>query len=127
MSTTIQLPVEGHLASFEGATGWLNSEPLTPSALRGRPVLVEFWTFTCINWIRTLPYVKSWYEKYKDDGLVVIGVHTPEFAFEKKIENVQGAVKDIGINYPVALDNDYVIWKAFKNRFWPAHYFIDRS
>ena len=119
------LPVEGEVPSFAGATLWLNSPPLTPEALRGKVVLVDFWTYSCINCLRALPYVKSWYAKYKDHGLVVIGVHSPEFAFEKDPDNVRRAVKDLGITYPVALDNDYAIWQAFNNQYWPAHYFID--
>jgi thiol-disulfide isomerase/thioredoxin len=125
MTTTIQLPVEGELPSFTGATGWLNSEPLTPESLRGRPVLVEFWTFTCINWIRTLPYVRSWFEKYRADGLVVLGVHTPEFEVERDVENVRRAAKGMRIDYPIAIDSDYTIWRAFGNQYWPALYFAD--
>jgi len=125
MSTTLQLPVEGDLPSLDGATGWLNSEPLTPSSLRGRAVLVEFWTFTCINWIRTLPYVRAWYEKYTRDGLVVIGVHTPELAVERDIGNVRRAAKEMAVDFPIALDSDYAVWRAFGNRYWPALYFID--
>jgi thiol-disulfide isomerase/thioredoxin len=125
MATTIQLPVEGHLPSLEGATGWLNSEPLTPKALRGRPVLVEFWTFTCINWLRTLPYVRAWFEKYRGDGLVVLGVHTPEFDVEKDTERVRRAAEVMRIDYPIAVDSDYRIWRAFDNNYWPALYFAD--
>src|SRR4051812_35968651 len=125
MPAVLQLPVEGELPSLEGATGWLNSEPLTPQSLRGRPVLVEFWTFTCINWIRTLPYVRSWFEKYRGDGLVVLGVHTPEFEVEQSLENVRRAADEMGIEYPIALDSDYAIWQAFGNRYWPALYFAD--
>ena len=125
MATSIQLPLEGELASLAGATGWLNTEPLTRESLRGRPVLVEFWTFTCINWIRTLPYVRSWYEKYREDGLVVLGVHTPEFEVERDIEGVRRAAAAMGIEYPVALDSDYAIWRAFGNQCWPALYFAD--
>ena len=121
------LPVEGEVPSFAGATLWLNSAPLTPESLRGKVVLVDFWTYSCINCLRALPFVKSWYAKYKDHGLVVIGVHAPEFAFEKDPDNVRRAVKDLGISYPVALDNDYAIWQAFNNQYWPAHYFIDAS
>jgi len=113
------------LASFERADQWLNSPPLTASALRGKVVLVDFWTYTCINWRRTLPYVRSWAEKYRDQGLVVIGVHAPEFDFEKDPSNVRWAVNDMKIDYPVAVDNDRVIWRAFKNQYWPALYFID--
>jgi cytochrome c biogenesis protein CcdA/thiol-disulfide isomerase/thioredoxin len=121
------LPVEGEIPSFAGATLWLNSPPLTPESLRGKVVVVDFWTYSCINCLRALPYVKSWYEKYKDHGLIVIGVHAPEFAFEKDPNNVRRAVADLKITYPVALDNDYVIWQAFNNQYWPAHYFIDAT
>jgi thiol-disulfide isomerase/thioredoxin len=110
---------------FAGISAWLNSPPLTLESLRGKVVLVQFWTYSCINCVRTIPYVRAWAEKYKDQGLVAIGVHAPEFAFEKKIENVTKAVSDFKITYPVAIDNDYAIWRAFENRFWPAHYFID--
>ncbi len=119
------LPVEGTLPSLSGATTWLNSPPLTPEALRGKVVLVDFWTYSCINCLRSLPYVEAWAQKYKDQGLVVIGVHAPEFAFEKDLGNVRKAVKDLGVTYPVAVDNDQAIWKAFNNEYWPAHYFID--
>jgi len=121
------LPVEGAIPSFTGATLWLNSPPLTPEALRGKVVMVDFWTYSCINCLRALPYVESWYEKYKDHGLVVIGVHAPEFAFEKDPGNVRRAVADLKVTYPVALDNDYAIWQAFNNQYWPAHYFIDAT
>jgi thiol-disulfide isomerase/thioredoxin len=120
-----QVASQTELASLERANEWLNSPPLTPSALHGKVVLVDFWTYTCINWRRTLPYVRAWAEKYKDQGLVVIGVHAPEFAFEKNIANVRWAVKDMKIDYPVAVDNDHVIWRAFRNQAWPALYFID--
>jgi thiol-disulfide isomerase/thioredoxin len=120
-----QLPVEGHLPSFDGATGWLNSPPLTATDLRGRVVLVNFWTYTCINWLRTLPYVRAWVDRYTDHGLTVIGVHTPEFDFEHDLDNVRRAVKDLGVDYPVAVDNDYAIWSAFDNHYWPALYFVD--
>ncbi|AKM29655.1 cytochrome C biogenesis protein [Pandoraea faecigallinarum] len=119
------LPVEGQLPSLDGAVQWLNSPPLTAQALRGKVVLVDFWTYSCINCLRTLPYVKAWAEKYRDQGLVVIGVHAPEFAFERDIGNVRKAVKDLGVNYPVAIDNNYAIWRGFDNRYWPAHYFVD--
>jgi thiol-disulfide isomerase/thioredoxin len=125
MPTPLQLPVEGELPSLAGATGWLGSEPLTASSLRGRPVLVEFWTFTCINWIRTLPYVRSWFEKYRREGLVVLGVHTPEFEVERDVENVRRAAEEMGIDYPIAIDSDYRIWRAFGNQYWPALYFAD--
>lgn len=119
------LPVEGQLPSLDGAVEWLNGKPLTAEALRGKVVLVDFWTYSCINCLRTIPYVRAWAEKYKDDGLVVIGVHTPEFAFEKQPANVRKALGDLKINYPVAIDNNYAIWRAFNNQYWPAHYFID--
>jgi thiol-disulfide isomerase/thioredoxin len=125
VSTEIQLPIEGELPPLAGATGWLNSEPLTASSLRGRPVLVEFWTFTCINWLRTLPYVRSWHERYRDDGLVVLGVHTPEFEVERDLENVRRAASELRVDYPIAVDSDYAIWDAFGNRYWPACYFVD--
>jgi cytochrome c biogenesis protein CcdA/thiol-disulfide isomerase/thioredoxin len=119
------LPVEGNLPPLDGAVQWLNSPPLTAEALKGKVVLVDFWTYSCINCLRTLPYVKAWAEKYRDQGLVVIGVHAPEFAFERNVGNVTKAMKDLGINYPVAIDNDYKIWRAFNNEYWPAHYFAD--
>ncbi len=121
------LPIEGEMPSFSGATAWLNSPALDPEMLRGKVVLVDFWTYSCINCLRALPYVKAWYEKYKDHGLVVIGVHAPEFAFEKDLGNVRHAVSDLGITYPVALDDNYAIWQGFNNQFWPAHYFIDAA
>jgi len=124
-ATMAPLPVEGELPSFGGASGWLNSQPLTKDGLRGKVVLVDFWTYTCINWLRTLPYVRAWAGKYKEQGLVVIGVHTPEFRFEKDLDNVRRAVKDRKIDFPVAIDNDYGIWRAFDNHYWPALYFID--
>jgi cytochrome c biogenesis protein CcdA/thiol-disulfide isomerase/thioredoxin len=120
-----ELPVEGELPSLTGALAWLNSPPLTPQALRGKVVLIDFWTYSCINCLRALPYVKSWYARYRDQGLVVIGVHSPEFAFEKDPANVTRAVHELGITYPVALDSNYAIWQAFHNEYWPAHYFID--
>ncbi|MCO8313695.1 cytochrome c biogenesis protein DipZ [Pseudomonas mandelii] len=120
-----ELPIEGNLPSLDGAVQWLNSPPLTAQALKGKVVLVDFWTYSCINCLRTLPYVKAWAEKYRDQGLVVIGVHTPEFAFERDVGNVTKAMKDLGITYPVAIDNDYKVWRAFKNQYWPAHYFAD--
>jgi cytochrome c biogenesis protein CcdA/thiol-disulfide isomerase/thioredoxin len=119
------LPVEGQLPSLGGAVAWLNSPPLTPQELRGKVVLIDFWTYSCINCLRALPYVKGWYDRYRDQGLVVIGVHAPEFAFEKSRDNVARAVRDLGIDYPVALDNNYAIWQAFDNQYWPAHYFVD--
>lgn len=119
------LPIEGPAPSLDGAVTWLNSEPLTTAGLRGKVVLIDFWTYSCINCIRTIPYVRAWAEKYKDQGLVVIGVHAPEFAFEKNIDNVRKAVAGFKIGYPVAIDNDYRIWRAFENNYWPAHYLID--
>jgi thiol-disulfide isomerase/thioredoxin len=116
---------QAELASLERADEWLNSPPLTSSALRGKVVLIDFWTYTCINWRRTLPYVRAWAAKYKDQGLVVIGVHAPEFAFEKDINNVRWSVKDMSIDYPVAVDSEHVIWRAFRNQYWPALFFID--
>ena len=116
-----------HMPSLGGATGWLNSEPLGPAELRGHVVLVNFWTLTCINWLRQEPYVRAWWQAYRDDGLIVIGVHTPEFAFEHEIDRVREATKERAIDYPVALDNDYGVWNAFANHFWPALYFVDRD
>jgi thiol-disulfide isomerase/thioredoxin len=116
---------QAELASLERATAWLNSPPLTAASLRGKVVLVDFWTYTCINWRRTLPYVRAWAEKYRDQGLVVIGVHSPEFSFEKNIDNVRWSTKEMRINYPVAVDSEFTIWRAFKNQYWPALYFID--
>jgi thiol-disulfide isomerase/thioredoxin len=118
-------PVEGQLPSLDGAVGWLNSGPLTSESLRGKVVVIDFWTYSCINCLRTLPYVRAWHDRYADKGLVIIGVHTPEFAFEKEKSNVQRAVRELRIRYPVAIDNDYAIWRAFNNEYWPAHYFID--
>src|SRR3954468_23910966 len=116
---------QSELISLERANEWLNSPPLTASALRGKVVLIDFWTYTCINWLRTLPYVRAWAEKYRDQGLVVIGVHAPEFAFEKTLNNVRSAVTGMRISYPVAVDNDHAIWREFKNHYWPALYFVD--
>jgi thiol-disulfide isomerase/thioredoxin len=116
---------QGALPSLGGATGWLNSPPLTTADLRGKVVLVDFWTYTCINWLRTLGYVRAWAEKYEDQGLVVVGVHTPEFPFEQDVENVREAAKDMTVEYPVALDSDYAVWRAFSNRYWPAVYIAD--
>jgi thiol-disulfide isomerase/thioredoxin len=114
-----------HMPSLGGATGWLNSEPLGPAELRGHVVVVNFWTLTCINWLRQEPYVRAWSQAYRDDGLVVIGVHTPEFSFEQDIDGVRVAAKERAIDYPVAVDNDYEVWEAFANRYWPALYFVD--
>jgi thiol-disulfide isomerase/thioredoxin len=116
-----------HMPSFAGATEWLNSEPLGPAELRGHVVLVNFWTWTCINWLRQEPYVRAWSQAYRDDGLVVIGVHTPEFSFEHEIDGVRQANEERAIDYPVAVDNDYAIWNAFDNHFWPALYFVGRE
>jgi Thioredoxin like C-terminal domain/AhpC/TSA family len=120
-----RLPVEGELPSLDGAIGWLNSPPLTAVGLRKKVVLVNFCTYTCINWLRSLPYVRAWAAKYKDRGLVVIGVHTPEFVFEKDIDNVRRALKDMNVDYPIAIDSNYAIWRAFHNQYWPALYFVD--
>ena len=119
------LSVEGHLPTFEGATGWLNSTPLTPEGLRGKVVAVDFCTYTCINWLRTLPYVRAWADKYAGHGLVTIGVHTPEFSVEHDIENVRRALASMRVTYPIALDNDYGVWNAFANHYWPALYLAD--
>lgn len=124
-SASGSLPVEGQLPALNGATGWLNSPPLTSAGLHGKVVLIDFWTYSCINCLRSLPYVNGWYQKYKDHGLVVLGVHSPEFAFEKDVGNVRRAVHDLNVTYPVALDSNYGIWRAFDNQYWPAHYFID--
>jgi thiol-disulfide isomerase/thioredoxin len=120
-----RLPVEGNLPSFDGGLGWLNSQPLTASGLRGKVALIDFWTYTCINWRRQLPYVRAWAEEYKTHGLVTIGVHTPEFPFEKNTENVRRATKETRVDYPVVIDSDYAIWRAFDNEYWPALYFVD--
>ena len=111
--------------SFNGATGWINTQPLDLTNLRGKVVLIDFWTYTCINWRRTLPYIREWASKYKDQGLVVIGVHTPEFPFEHRLENIRGAVKEMNITYPLVVDNNFGIWNAFQNEYWPALYLID--
>jgi thiol-disulfide isomerase/thioredoxin len=120
-----QGPGQAALASLERANAWHNSPPLTAADLRSKVVLVDFWTYTCINWLRTLPYLRAWAQKYKDKGLVVIGVHAPEFSFEKNPDNVQWAVKALGVDYPVAVDSEHVIWRAFDNQYWPALYFVD--
>jgi len=116
-----------HIPSFTGATEWLNSEPLDPDGLRGQVVLVNFWTWTCINWLRQEPYVRAWSRAYRDDGLIVIGIHTPEFSFEHDVDGVHRAVEVREIDYPVVVDNDYAIWSAFANHYWPALYFVDRE
>jgi hypothetical protein len=123
--TTAPLSIEGHRPGFAGATGWLNSRPLTEVDLREKVVLVDIWTYTCINWLRTLGYVRAWADKYGDRGLVVVGVHTPEFPFERDVENVRRAARDLNVEYPIALDSDYAIWTAFANRYWPAVYISD--
>jgi len=115
------------MPALDGASAWLNSPPLTPAELRGRVVAVDFWTLTCINWLRTEPYVRAWSQAYRDDGLVVIGVHTPEFSFEHELDRVRKATEDRAIDYPVALDNDYAVWTAFDNHYWPALYFVDAN
>jgi thiol-disulfide isomerase/thioredoxin len=122
---TLQLPSRGTMPSLGGATEWLNSSPLSTEGLRGKVVLVEFWTFTCINWRRTLPYVRAWADKYKDQGLVVIGVHTPEFEVEKDVANIRQAIRDMQIGFPIAVDSRYGVWEAFGNQYWPALYFVD--
>ena len=124
-SASAQLPIEGTLPSFGGATAWLNSPPLSAGDLRGKVVVVDVWTYTCINWLRTEPYVRAWSEKYKDQGLVVIGVHSPEFPFEHNVDNVRRAATDMRIAYPIAIDNDFAIWKALDNQYWPALYVAD--
>jgi thiol-disulfide isomerase/thioredoxin len=125
MSATPDMALEGEFPSLAGATGWLNSRPLTPAELRGKVVLVDFWTLTCVNWLRTEPYVRAWSQGYGDDELVVIGVHTPEFSFEHELDLVRLATQERGIDYPVAADNDYAVWSAFDNHYWPALYFVD--
>jgi thiol-disulfide isomerase/thioredoxin len=122
-----RLPAEGHLPSLDGATGWLSSEPLTPAMLGGKVVVVNFWTYTCVNWLRQLPYLRAWFGKYSSQGLVLIGVHTPEFSFEHNRDNVRRAVQEAGISYPVAIDNNYATWQAFANHYWPALYFADKQ
>ena len=116
-----------HMPPLDGATGWINSEPLTSADLRGHAVVVDFWTLTCINWLRTEPYVRAWSQAYRDDGLIVIGVHTPEFSFEHDIDLVRQATQERAIDYPVAADNDYAVWSAFANHYWPALYFVDED
>jgi thiol-disulfide isomerase/thioredoxin len=122
-----KLPVEGRFPSLVGATAWLNSPPLDPEGLQGKVVLVDFCTYTCINWLRTLPYVRAWAEKYRDLGLVLIGAHTPEFSFESDLDNVRQVLAAMAVEYPVAVDNGYAIWDAFANHYWPALYFIDAT
>jgi thiol-disulfide isomerase/thioredoxin len=124
-SVAARLPVKGEMPSLGSATAWLNSQPLTAADLRGKVVLVEFWTYSCINWLRTMPYVRAWAQKYKDQGLVVIGVHAPEFEFEKDLDNVRWAAKALRVDFPIAVDNEHAIWRAFNNQYWPALYFVD--
>jgi thiol-disulfide isomerase/thioredoxin len=119
------LPSEGRVPSLGGATGWLNSPPLEMADLRGKVVVVDFCTYTCINWIRTLPYIRAWEERYRDDGLVILGIHTPEFSFEHDTENIRTALRQMHVTWPIAIDNDYGVWQAFANQYWPALYFID--
>ena len=119
------LPIEGKLPPFDGAAAWLNSAPLVAADLRGKVVLISFWNFTCINWLRQRPYVRAWAEKYKDPGLVVIGVHAPEFAFEKSVDSVRRDITGARVDYPIVVDNDHAIWRAFNNQYWPALYFVD--
>jgi thiol-disulfide isomerase/thioredoxin len=121
----VDLPIEGDIPSLDGATGWLNSPPLTPTDLHGKVVLFDFWTYTCINWLRTLGYVRAWADKYADQGLVVVGVHTPEFPFERDVDNIRQAAKDMRVEYPIAIDSDYAVWRAFNNHYWPAAYIAD--
>src|SRR3984893_3158732 len=121
------VPGQAALASLERANEWLNSSPLTAADLHGKVVLVDFWTYTCINWLRTLPYVRAWAARYKEQGLVVIGVHTPEFTFEEDVDNVRRAAQERGVMYPIAIDNDRAIWRGFGNHYWPALYFIDAA
>src|SRR5258708_21473260 len=123
-AAAVRLPIEGELPSLGSATGWLNSPPLTAAGLRGKVVLIDFWTYSCINWRRSLPYVRAWADKYKDQGLVVIGVHAPEFAFEKNVDNVRRAAKEVTVDYPIAIDSDHAIWRAFGNQCCPALYFF---
>lgn len=124
---TEPLPVEGTIPSLTGAVDWLNSPPLSVDELRGKVVIVNFWTYSCINCLRTLPYLKTWSKKYRDQGLVVIGVHTPEFAFERSLGNVKRAAHDLGVDYPIAIDNKYAVWQAFGNQYWPAFYIVDAT
>jgi thiol-disulfide isomerase/thioredoxin len=120
-----QLPIEGQFPELDGATTWLNSEPLTPAGLRGKVVVVQFCTFSCVNWLRTLPYVRAWEERYREAGLVVIGAHSPEFPFEHEVEKIEAALDAMGVVYPIAVDNDFAVWRAFANQAWPALYFVD--
>jgi thiol-disulfide isomerase/thioredoxin len=121
----MHLPIEGEFPSLGGATAWLNSPPLLADGLRGKVVLIDFWTYTCINWLRTLPYIRAWAERYREYGVVTIGVHSPEFSFEHNLENVRLAASDMRVEYPIAIDNDFAIWHAFTNHYWPALYLVD--
>jgi thiol-disulfide isomerase/thioredoxin len=125
LTTAAKLPIEGELPDLGGANAWLNAEPLTPAGLRGKVVLVQFCTYSCVNWLRTLPYVRAWDERYRDHGLVVIGAHSPEFLFEHDIEKVRPALTAMGVTYPIAIDNDFAVWRAFGNQYWPALYVAD--
>jgi thiol-disulfide isomerase/thioredoxin len=125
MTTTPRSSGANELAALDSATEWINSKPLTAASLRGKVVLIDFWTYSCINWLRTLPYVRAWADRYEHQGLVVIGVHSPEFAFEHDLDNVRRAVQEMQVGYPVVIDNDYRIWRAFSNNYWPALYFVD--
>jgi thiol-disulfide isomerase/thioredoxin len=125
LTAATTLPIEGALPELGGATAWLNSEPLTPGGLRGKVVVVQFCTFSCINWLRTVPYVRAWAEKYRNNRLVVIGAHSPEFPFEHDLENIRSALEAMSVDYPIAVDNDFAVWRAFDNAFWPALYFVD--
>jgi thiol-disulfide isomerase/thioredoxin len=120
-------PIRSALSALDGAPVWLNSEPLTAAGLRGRVVLVDFWTYSCINWLRTLPYVSAWHERYRDRGLVVVGVHAPEFGFEHDLDNVRRAMSELDVGYPVVIDNEFTIWRSFENHYWPAVYLVDRD
>ena len=121
------MPASHALSAIDGEPVWLNSEPYTAADLRGRVVLVDFWTYSCVNWIRTLPYLSAWHERYRDRGLVIVGAHAPEFSFEHELDNVRRAVADLGVAYPVVIDNDFSIWRSFGNRYWPAAYLVDRD
>jgi hypothetical protein len=125
VTATAELPVEGEIPGLGGATAWLNSAPLTPAGLRGTVVVVQFCTFSCVNWLRTVPYVRAWADKYRDDGVVVIGAHSPEFPFEHDVEKIRAALDGMGIDHPIAVDNDFAVWRAFDNAYWPALYFVD--
>jgi hypothetical protein len=124
-SGAADLPIEGGFPELDGANAWLNSEPLTPAGLRGKVAVVQFCTFSCVNWLRTVPYVRAWDERYRDDGLVVIGAHTPEFEFEHDVEKIRSALVEMDVRHPIAVDNDYAVWRAFDNNYWPALYFVD--